>query len=103
MTRLTLAPAAALVLGLAAFAAQAADKAPTAQQSKMGSCNKEAGEKKGDERKAFMKECLSAKSPATAASGTPQQQKMKACNADAKGKSGDERKAFMKECLSAKA
>jgi hypothetical protein len=49
-----------------------------------------------------MKECLSAKPAATAASGTPQQQKMKACNADAKGKTGDERKAFMKECLSAK-
>ena len=57
MKRFTL----ALVLGVAAFAAQAADPAPTAQQSKMGTCNKEAGDKKGDERKAFMKECLSAK------------------------------------------
>jgi hypothetical protein len=94
MKRFTL----ALMLGCAALAAQAADKEPTAQQSKMGTCNKEAGDKKGDERKAFMKECLAA----TAASGTPQQQKMKACNADAKGKTGDERKAFMKECLSAK-
>jgi hypothetical protein len=100
MKRFTL----ALMLGCAALAAQAADKAPTAQQSKMGTCNKEAGDKKGDERKAFMKECLSAAKPAAAAaSGTPQQQKMKACNADAKGKTGDERKAFMKECLSAKA
>ena len=102
MKRFTL----ALALGLAAFAAQAADKAPTAQQSKMGTCNKEAGDKKGDERKAFMKECLSAKPAAAAdaaASGTPQQQKMKACNVDAKGKKGAERKAFMKECLSAKA
>ena len=98
MKRFTL----ALLLGCAALAAQAADKAPTAQQTKMGTCNKEAGDKKGDERKAFMKECLSAKPAATAASGTPQQQKMKACNADAKGKAGDERKAFMKECLSAK-
>ena len=92
----------ALAFGLAALAAQAADKEPTAQQSKMATCNKEAGDKKGDERKAFMKECLSAKPAATAASGTPQQQKMKACNAEAKGKTGDERKAFMKECLSAK-
>ena len=99
MKRFTL----ALALGVAAFAAQAADKAPTAQQSKMGTCNKDAGDKKGDERKAFMKECLSAKPAATAASGTPQQQKMKACNVDAKDKKGDERKAFMKECLSAKA
>jgi hypothetical protein len=96
MKRLTL----AMALGLAAMAAQADDKAPTAQQSKMATCNKDAGDKKGDERKAFMKECLSAKPAATAASGTPQQQKMKACNAEAKGKTGDERKAFMKECLS---
>ena len=40
-----------------------ADKAPkrTAQQTKMGDCNKEAKEKdlKKDERKKFMKECLS--------------------------------------------
>lgn len=98
MKRITL----ALALGLAALGAQAADKEPTAQQSKMGTCNKDAGDKKGDERKAFMKECLSAKPAATAASGTPQQQKMKTCNADAKGKTGDERKAFMKECLSVK-
>ena len=78
--------------------AQAADgDAKTAQQSKMGTCNKSAEGKKGDERKAFMKECLSAKAePAT------QQSKMKTCNVDAKDKKGDERKAFMKECLSKK-
>ena len=53
----------ALALGLAAFAAHAEDKVPTAQQSKMATCNQEAkaGDKKGDERKAFMKECLSNK------------------------------------------
>ena len=87
-----------LIAGLMSLAllgglAQAAE--PTAQQSKMTTCNKEADGKKGDERKAFMKTCLSAK-PAT------QQSKMTTCNADAKGKTGDERKAFMKECLSAK-
>ncbi len=81
----------------------AEDKAPTAQQNKMKTCNADAKDKKGDERKAFMKECLSAK-PAAAepAKGTDQQNKMKTCNADAKGKKGDERKKFMKECLSAK-
>jgi hypothetical protein len=65
------------------------------QQSKMADCNKDAGDKKGDERKAFMKTCLSAKK-------ATQQDKMKACNADPKAKAtkGDERKAFMKECLS---
>ncbi len=77
-------------------AAHAADgDAKTAQQSKMGACNKDAEGKKGDERKAFMKECLSAKKEAPA-----QQTKMKTCNVEAKGKTGDERKAFMKECLS---
>lgn len=76
-------------------------QAATAQQSKMTTCNKDAVGKKGDERKAFMKDCLSAK-PAVAAApaaGDSQQNKMKTCNADAAGKKGDERKAFMKECL----
>lgn len=75
-----------------AFGAQAA----TTQQSKMTTCNKEAGDKKGDERKAFMKECLSAKQEAKA---TPQQAKMKSCNIEAKGMKGDERKKFMSQCL----
>lgn len=39
-----------------------ADAKPT-QQNKMKMCNQEAGDKKGDDRKAFMKECLSAKKP----------------------------------------
>ena len=34
---------------------------PTAQQTKMKTCNADAAGKKGDERKAFMKECLSNK------------------------------------------
>lgn len=75
-------------------------KEPTAQQNKMATCNKEAGDKKGDERKAFMSECLKAK-PA-AAKATPQQERMKKCNADATGKTGDERKKFMSQCLSNK-
>ena len=66
----------------------------TKQQSKMGDCNKQATDKKGDERKAFMKTCLSADKMS-------QQDKMKKCNTDATGKKGDERKAFMKTCLSA--
>ena len=91
-------PLLALVIAAVSLPAGAADNAakPTAQQSKMADCNKQAGEKKGDERKAFMKTCLSAKEET-------QQDKMKACNASAKGKTGDERKAFMKECLSGKA
>ena len=86
-----------LALGLLAGTAYAADapakKEPTAQQSKMATCNKDAGDKKGDERKKFMSECLKKDKPVT------QQDKMKACNVEAKDKKGDERKKFMSECL----
>ena len=96
----------ALGLSLSLGVAHAADeKAKTPQQNKMKTCNVEAKDKKGDERKAFMKECLSAKPAAAepaADAKTPQQNKMKTCNVEAKDKKGDERKAFMKECLSAK-
>ncbi len=54
----------ALGLALAVGGAHAADeKAPTAQQNKMKTCNAEAGDKKlaGDERKKFMSSCLSGK------------------------------------------
>jgi hypothetical protein len=70
----------------------AGDKAPTAQQKLMGTCNTEAAGKKGDERKEFMKSCLSD-------GKKRQQERMKTCNVDATGKKGDERKAFMSECL----
>ena len=83
----------AIGLALSFGAAHAQDKAKTPQQSKMAMCNKDAVDKKGDERKAFMKTCLSAKK------ASPQQSKMKACNAEATGKKGDERKNFMSECL----
>ena len=83
----------ALCLALSLGAAHAAEgTASSAQQSKMASCNADAKDMKGDERKAFMKTCLSNK-PAS------QQSKMKTCNADAKGMKGDERKAFMSSCL----
>jgi len=98
-----------LALGtvLAMGSAQAADdKAPTAQQNKMKTCNADAKTKAlaGDERKAFMKDCLSASPAAAPAPASTQQDKMKTCNADAKTKAlaGDARKAFMKDCLSAK-
>ena len=86
---------------------------------KMKGCSKEATGMKGDERKAFMKKCLSkdyvlkhdamAGAPAAATPATPaapaassaQQDKMKACNAAAKarGLKDDERKKFMGACL----
>ncbi len=85
----------AIGLSLSFGAAHAQEKAKTPQQTKMATCNMDATGKKGDERKAFMKECLSAK-PQT------QQNKMKTCNVAAEGKKGDERKAFMSDCLKKK-
>lgn len=83
-----------------------------AQQDKMKGCNAEAKADalKGDERKAFMKKCLSKdytlkgnadSADKAAAAPVKQQDKMKNCNADAKTKElkGDERKEFMKTCL----
>ena len=86
---------------LAVLAGQAA-LADNSQQEKMTSCNADAKTKglTGDDRKTFMKSCLSATKPT--ASGNSQQEKMKSCNADAstKGLKGDDRKSFMKTCLS---
>jgi len=89
---------AAATLALSLGAVPTAASAKTAQQEKMSTCNTQAAGKKGDERKAFMKECLSAQ-PAAPAKPMTQQEKMTACNKDAAGKKGDERKAFMSECL----
>jgi len=113
----------ALCLTLATGSAFAKDeKAATPQQNKMADCNKEAKEKalKGDERKAFMKSCLSNKpavapvaapaAPATPAKPavteakkelTPQQQRMQDCNKEAKEKAvkGPDRNKFMSGCL----
>jgi Ni/Co efflux regulator RcnB len=86
--------AALSLFAAAAMSASHSGGAPTAQQNKMSECNKEAGDKKGDERKAFMKTCLSAKK-------MTQQDKMKSCNKEASGKKGDERKKFMSDCLKA--
>lgn len=82
------------------------------QQEKMKGCNMEAKDAglKGDERKAFMKKCLSkgytlksggAAMPAAEPAASMQQDRMKACNAEAKGKGlkGGERKTFMSSCL----
>ena len=82
--------------------------AAPAQHNKMKTCNAEAnakglGEGKGDERKAFMKTCLSTKpEKAVKAAAEGQQNKMKICNKEAGAKKlkGDERKTFMSTCLS---
>ena len=94
---LTLLP---LVFGLS-WGALAADppatqakaaSAPAAQRGKNATCNTEAGDKKGDERRAFMKDCLGAKRAG-------QQDKIKACNKESGSKKGEERKTFMSACL----
>ncbi len=90
-----------LILGVAATLLSAS-LAPTAfaateQQNKMKECNASAADKKGDERKAFMKQCLSAKPAAK----PTQQDKMKSCNKEAgeKALKGVDRKKFMSGCL----
>jgi len=88
------------VLAAPAFAQTAAPAAANSQQEKMKACNAQAAGKKGDDRKAFMKQCLSA--GGAAAPAMTQQELMKACNVQAADKKGDDRKAFMKQCLSAK-
>lgn len=87
----------ALAFGAGTPAVHAQDTR-TPQQNKMAQCNKDAGERKGDERKAFMSDCLKNKPAPTA-----QQERMKTCNAQAKDMKGDARKAFMSECLKKKA
>lgn len=100
---------AALIMSAVLSATSFGALAKTAQQEKMGTCNKDAAAKslKGDERKAFMKSCLSNKpavaaTPATSAVEAKPQNAMTTCNKAADGKKGDERKKFMSACLKAK-
>ena len=92
---------AAMVVGAAGIALPAA--AENSQQAKMTSCNADATAKglTGDNRKAYMKTCLSANSGTASKSANTQQEKMKTCNADAsaKGLKGNDRKTFMSSCL----
>lgn len=92
-------------LALAAGSAFAADdkktdapkKEPTAaqkaQQEKMKACNEQAKDKKGDERKAFMKQCLSGGNAADT-SGC----EAKAVGKDGKPLAGAAKSAFVKKC-----
>jgi hypothetical protein len=110
MNKLMTALMVAAVLAATPFAASA----KTEQQNKMGVCNKDAAAKslKGDERKAFMKSCLSgdtapaaaaapAKAEPAAAAAKPKNA-MGACATASKGMKGAEHKKFMSECLKAK-
>ncbi|TAM43061.1 MAG: phosphate starvation-inducible protein PsiF [Burkholderiaceae bacterium] len=84
-----------LALSMGMGVAHAAEGAKTAQQSKMASCNKDAAGKKGDERKAFMKDCLSAKPAAAAPAATP------SCDQAAAEKklAGAAKASFVKKCM----
>ena len=68
-------------------------KAANPQQEKMKACNEQAGDKKGDERKAFMKTCLSSKPAAKPES------RMAMCNKKTAGLKGDERNKAQSECM----
>jgi len=94
---LALAITSAFVFAAAPVFAADPPKDTNAQQERMKDCNARAGDKKGDERKAFMSACLSGKEPPAAK--MTQQEKMKDCNVKAGEKKGDERKAFMSTCL----
>jgi len=101
MKRSTWLVALGAALAIATTQSANAEAVTNSQQEKMKECNAEASGKSlaGDDRKTFMKSCLSSKGVKLSNS---QQQRMKDCNADANTKSlkGDDRKAFMKSCLS---
>lgn len=66
--------------------------AMNSQQDKMKACNEKAADKKGDERKAFMKTCLSAKPEKP-------KSKMAMCNEKTAGMKADERAKAQSECM----
>ncbi len=95
----------ALGLSLSFGAAHAADApaAKTTQQTKMGTCNADAKTKalKGDERKAFMKGCLSGKPADAAAAAAPAPAENAVCEKSAADKKlhGAAKNAHVKKCM----
>lgn len=85
------------ILSCSAFAAddKGEAKKPTAQQERMKACNQDAAGKKGDERKAFMSNCLKGKSEAAAPAAAPA-----GCEGMAAEKklAGAAKSSFMKKC-----
>ena len=72
----------------------AASDSKMTQQDKMKMCNEQAGDKKGDERKGFMKTCLSAKPEKP-------KSKMAMCNEKTKGMSKADADKARSECMKA--
>jgi len=68
--------------------------AKNSQQDKMKMCNDQAADKKGDDRKAFMKTCLSAKPEKP-------KSKMAMCNEKTKGMSKADADKSRSECMKA--
>jgi Skp family chaperone for outer membrane proteins len=64
------------------------------QQDKMKACNTKAGDMKGDDRKAFMKTCLSAKPE-------KKESKMAMCNKKTAGMNKDDRAKAQSDCMKA--
>ena len=85
---------AGMMIGAFAIVATPVFAADNPQQTKMKECNTQAADKKGDERKAFMKTCLSTK-PMKAES------KISMCNKKTAGMKGDERAKAQSECMKA--
>ena len=95
---------AAAPLALAQDKGKAPTEAQKKQQARMSACNKQAGDKKGDERKKFMSSCLKGQDKAAGAPSAKQkaqQDKMGDCNkqANLKNMKGEDRKRFMSTCL----
>ena len=59
-TVLAMAVVVSLAAGTFSVASAADEKKANLQQERMKACNTQAGDKKGDERKAFMSSCLKA-------------------------------------------
>jgi hypothetical protein len=99
----TLFAACALALAMPAFGqaqkapdAKAADAKPAnTQQNKMTTCNEKAGNMKGEERKTFMKTCLSNDPPAK----MTQSERMSMCNKKTAGMAKEERAKAQSECM----
>jgi opacity protein-like surface antigen len=90
-----------ILLAAGAFVAAApAFAADNTQQDKMKACNASAGDKKGDERKAYMSTCLSAK---PAAAPAKPESKMAMCNKKTAGLDKDARAKAQSECMKAPA
>lgn len=84
------------LVGAFAAVATPAFAAENAQQERMKTCNAKAADKKGDERKKFMSECLSAEKKTY-------DNKMATCNAKTKGLKKDEANKVRSECMKAPA